>query len=248
MLSIPNIILTKEEYQQLIKNEQMRGGEAIISPSGNPNTRYKLFMNQAHYESPMNENKTVKVIELYRRNIPYLVQPLSTISYNGKMVGYEMTFDRHDKSLESLSQLSRKQLIEILKKSKEILEHLASQDITYGDVTADNILVNIKTGRVSFCDIDNMRVGANPIDIKGFSLSRYYGRVGQIDEKADAYMHNLLTIKKLHAPSKYESEIIKDLEKGIFPTKFKQTARPIFESMANPENFTGEYVIQHVKR
>ena len=248
MSEIPNIILTQDAYRQLLRQEQMRGGEAIISPSGNPNTRYKLFMNQQHYESPMNENKTKKIMELHQRKIRHLVRPLSTISFNGKMVGYEMTYDPFDRSLESLSFLPRKQLIRVLRETKEILEYLNSEGITYGDVTADNILVNIKTGIVKFCDIDNMQVGENPIDIKGFSLSRYHSKTGVIDFKADAFMHNLLTIKKLSAPDKFESTIIQELERGIYPTRFKQGAKPIFESMANPESFTGEYVVQYVKR
>ena len=248
MTTIPNIVLTQDEYKQLLKQEQMRGGEAIISSSGNPNTRYKLFMNQPHYESPMNENKTQKIIELHRRQIKHLVRPLSTISFNGKMVGYEMTYDKFDKSLESLTFLPRKTLIKVLKDTKEILEYLNSEGITYGDVTTDNILVNIKTGVVKFCDIDNMQVGENPIDIKGFSLSRYYSKTGIIDSKADAFMHNLLTIKKLAAHEKFESTIMQELERGIYPTRFKQGAKPIFESMATPEKFTGEYVVQYVKR
>lgn len=248
MQTIPNIVLTQDEYKSLLRQEEMRGGEAIITPSGNPNTRYKLFMNQPHYESPMNENKTQKIVELHRRQIKHLVRPLSTISFNGRMVGYEMTYDQFDRSLESLSLLPRKRLIKVLREVKEVLEYLNEQDITYGDVTADNILVNIKTGIVKFCDIDNMQVGRLPIDIKGYCLSRYYSKTGVIDSKADAFMHNILTIKKLAAPDKFESTIVQELERGIFPTKFKQGAKHIFESMRNPEEFTGDYVIQYVKR
>ena len=248
MQIIPNIVLTQDEYKQLLKQEQMRGGEAIITPSGNPNTRYKLFMNQSHYESPMNDNKTKKIMELHQRKVHHLVRPLSTISFNGKMVGYEMSYDKFDRSLESLSFLPRKQLIRVLRESKEILEYLNREGITFGDVTADNILVNIKTGVVKFCDIDNMQVGENPIDIKGFSLSRYSSKTGVIDKKADAFMHNLLTIKKLATPEKFESTIMQEIERGIYPTRFKQGAKPIFESMATPESFTGEYIIQYVKR
>ena len=248
MTTIPNVVLTQDEYKQLLKQEQMRGGEAIITPSGNPNTRYKLFMNQSHYESPMNDNKTKKIMELHQRKVQHLVRPLSTISFNGKMVGYEMSYDKFDRSLESLSFLPRKQLIRVLRESKEILDYLNREGITFGDVTADNILVNIKTGVVKFCDIDNMQVGENPIDIKGFSLSRYYSKTGVIDSKADAFMHNLLTIKKLATPEKFESTIMQEIERGIYPTRFKQCAKPIFESMATPESFTGEYIIQYVKR
>ena len=39
---------------------------------------------------------------------------------------------------------------------KKILEYYHSKDIIYGDVKDDNILINSVTGKISFCDMDNI--------------------------------------------------------------------------------------------
>lgn len=247
MKRMPNLKITKEEYQNLQRNFTNRGAEGLICFSGKENTIYKIFQSN-NQDIPVSFNKQQKIIELYQKDLDYTVKPISTISCAGEMIGYEMTYNPFDQALESLPSLPRKDLIKILKKVKIALLYLQSKDITYGDVTDSNILVNTKNGTITFCDIDNMRVGSHPIDVKGYALSRYYEQVGLIDAKADAYMHNLLTIKTLSGRDLYESEIIKDLRKGIYPTKYKNTAKPIFASMTVPESFSGEYLIDHIKR
>ena len=247
MKRMSNINITQGEYENLQKNIFQIGGEGIICKTDG-RTLYKLFTDQMGNITPMSENKQIKIINLYQKNLLYTVKPISTISYQGEIVGYQMTYNPYDCSLENIALLDRKTLIKILKETKNVLEYFASEDITYGDITADNILVNIKTGAITFCDIDNMRVGTNKIDTLGSPLTRYYERTGTIDAKADAYMHNLLTIKKLSCSNQYESEIIKDLRKGIYPTRFKQHAHQVFQSMTNPEKFNGEYVIKYIKR
>lgn len=248
MRRIPNISITPQEYRMLQKSSKARGGEGIICTNENPNSLYKLFLSPKDDLCPMPENKQKKIIELYRRRISHITEPLSTISCDGELVGYEMTWNRDDRCLEKLPELSRKELIRILKQSMEILKYFDKQDITYGDVQADNILVNIRTGKITFCDIDNIRIGQYPIDAKGYSLTRYYERTGVIDGKADAYMHNLLTMKTLAPNNPFESEILRDIRLGIYPTGYKQRALPIFESMSSIENFTGEYIVQYIKR
>lgn len=247
MKRMPNINIAQEDYERFQKNFCQRGGEGIICHTDGTSL-YKLFTDQRGNITSMSENKQIKVLSLYQKNLSYAVKPISTISYKGEMVGYEITYNPYDCPLENMTLLDRKTLIKILKETRNVLEYFASKDITYGDVTADNILINIKTGTITFCDIDNMRVGTYQIDTLGSPLTRYYERTGVIDAKADAYMHNLLTIKKLSCPNQYESEIIKDLRREIYPTKFKQHAHQVFQSMTTPERFNGEYVIQYVKR
>ncbi len=249
MKRIPNITFTDEEYQAFFQKVKFRGGEAIICSSDKPNTLYKIFYDEVAASCLMSDNKLKKIAEIYRRNIPYCVKPIRTISYEGRLIGYEVSYDSLDKSLESLDDLDRKDVIKILRATRDILKNYEVLDITYGDVTSDNILVNIKTGKVTFCDIDNIRLGVYPADVKGFSLTRYYEKTGVIDAKADAYMHNLLTIKSLqYGKDSYESEIMKDLKRGLYPTRFKQGAREIFASMVMPERFNGKYAIEYVKR
>ena len=208
MKRLPNINITDREYEYIITQEEAIGGEGMICSSGKKNTLYKLFTDPHVNICPMTENKVKKISLLYQKNLPYLVKPLSTISCNGEVVGYEMTYDQNDRALECLPHLERKQLIAALKQSKEALQQFASQDVIYGDVSESNILLNTKTGLITFCDIDNMQVGQYPIDVKGYALIKYYEKTGIIDEKADAFVHNLLTINTLHFTSACYSEIL----------------------------------------
>lgn len=248
MRRMPNIEITPKQYASMLSKVKDGGGEGIICPSGK-NTLYKFFMDENGNLCPMSDNKQKKIVVLYRKQPLYTVEPLATISCIGEMVGYEITHDFDDISLNELCNVPRKDLIRFLRLSREALLYFAQEDITYGDVTEDNLLINRKTGKIKFCDIDNMRVGIYPIDVKGFSLSRYYEKVGVIDELADAYMHNLLTLRSLSYPKgRYDTSIMNDLRKGIYPSKYKLHAREIFQSMANPETFTGEYLIKYLKR
>lgn len=248
MKNLPNINITDTEYRYIRQQEETFGGEGIICSTGKKNTLYKLFTDANGNICPMTENKVKKISELYRKNLPYLVKPLSTISCNGEVVGYEMTYDKDDRALHCLPHLERKKLIDALKKSKEALQYFSSKDVIYGDVSEANILLNTKTGQITFCDIDNMQVGQYSIDVKGYALMKYYEKTGVIDEKADAFVHNLLTINKLHFTSASYTEILNALRRGVYPTKFKRQSREVFASMAEPEIFTGDYVIQYIKR
>lgn len=248
MKRLPNINITEKEYEYIISQEETIGGEGMICSSGNKNTLYKLFIDANGNICPMPENKVRKISALYLKQLPNLVKPISTISCNGEVVGYEMTYNPDDRALCCLPHLERKKLIDALKQSKEVLEHFASQDVIYGDISDSNILLNTKTGVITFCDIDNMQVGEYPIDVKGYALMKYYEKTGVIDEKADAFVHNLLTINKLSFTSSCYSEILTALRRGIYPTKYKRPAKDIFASMTTPETFTGEYAIQYIKR
>ena len=251
MKLMPNINFTQYELnERLITDIYTKGGEAYICLSDNPQTLFKIFINSKTSEiAEMSDNKFKKIVSLYQQDISYSVKPLATLSLNGKLIGYEMTYDPNDLPLNCLG-MKRKDSIEVLKKTKDALQHFASKDIVYGDVKDNNVLVNIKTGEVKFCDMDNIQLGEYPIDLMGIDLKKYYQKRGIIDENADAYMHNLMTLKQLKFPCNYTfySGILLMFEKGEFPSKFKLAARPIFESMINPEQFTGEYAIQYIRR
>ena len=249
MKRIPNLELTDEEYVSFLRGYITRGGEGIICPGTRKDTLLKIFIDISGKRNPMSENKERKISHLFQLDSDSLVKPLRTISYKGQIIGYEMSYNQFDKNLSEIV-LPRKELIEVLKNSKDILLSFRKKDITYGDVTENNILYNPKTRKVKFCDIDNMRIGNLPIDIRGFSLNKFYSHTGTIDEKADAYMHNLLTIRSLAYPQliTYDTEVMKDLQRGVYPTRFKQHATEIFRSMVTPETFNGEYAIQYVKR
>lgn len=252
MKRMPNISLTEKELNKIIEfgSFNREGGESIICLGDRPNTLYKIFYDifkQEIIEMPPNKHK--KVIKLYEEDLDYSVRPLSTISVDGKLFGYELTYDRKDKT-PPWSYLKREQLLHILRESKKALEHFADHDITYGDVKGNNILVNYRTGAVKFCDMDNVRIRDLPIDLYGRPLKSYVRITGQVDYKADAYMHNLLVLQQLGFPSTYAQleGVAMALESNLPRAGFEKQGLEILRSMANPKEFTGEYVVQYIKK
>ncbi len=71
---------------------------------------------------------------------------------------------------------------------------------------------------------------------------------GRADEVADIYMHNLLTLKCLNYKGDSYSNILCGIKDGTYPTRFEKSALPTIKSMIDPANFTGEYIIQYVKK
>lgn len=249
MKIMPNIKLTQEEYEQIAtQNKIAFGGEGIICKGENPNSLYKIFV---EYDTTtpvgMSDNKHEKIKELYQRQLEHAVQPLSTISLNGELIGYEMTYDQDDISLERIF-LFRHQLIRCLKETSEILKYFSSEDITYGDVKANNILINRRTKKAKFCDMDNIRLGEHPIDLLNDYVDSIYVGDGSIDSSVDAYMHNLMTLQKLNSPGITYDEIIYRLADKKYHRSYKERAHYSLETMASTEPFVGEYIAPYIKR
>lgn len=244
MSLVPTIDITQDEYCTLRSRPLKKGGEGIIC-SGGKKSLYKFFTDQKGETISMPRNKVSKIKWLYDNDVKFITQALSIISCTGTIIGYEMTYDEKDQSLESLD-LSLEESIIILKQAKDALTYFETLGITYGDVTSDNILVNSATKQVKFCDIDNMQVRKFKIDAKGSPLMRYYEQTGTIDAKADAYMHNLLVLKSLYYKGEYESEIIKELRRGNLCGSIPHEAKRIFESMTTPTTFNGKYAINSI--
>ena len=249
MQRMPNINLTPEEYKMMVDYCRLeRGGEGIICKGMRPDTLYKIFVEyDTTTPTGLSDNKFKKIVALHENRIENSVQPLSTISLNGDIIGYEMTYDEDDISFDKMF-LFRRQLIRALKETSEILKYFASQDITYGDVKANNILINRKTKKAKFCDMDNIRYKEYPIDLLSDHVDSFITLPGDLEEKADAYMHNLMTLQMLNSPNLTYDEILYQLSEGKFPRCYKKQARETLATMASSEPFTGEYIAQYIKR
>lgn len=253
MKRIPNIALTSSEFDEILDLQSFNreGGEAIICESGKNNSLYKLcYDNYTQEVIPLSDNKFRKILTLYEMNLEHSVKILSTISVNGCLFGYEMSYNHLDIALNKTT-LNRKQTIEVLKQSSEILKYYSRHSIIYGDVKRDNILINRKTGKVTFCDMDNIQIDSLPIDVKGRELSHFLNQYGRMDAKADSYMHNLLTLQQFGFPNQYTTleGVIMTLENGVIPEDtFTEEGQAIFHSMKDPKNFNGQYAIQYVKK
>lgn len=248
-MNIPNVRLSDTEYLNLLRGEKFRGGEAIICEGDNSNIFSKLFFSSDGNGFSMSENKEKKIEKIYQKRFDYMTLPIATLSYNGTLIGYQLLRDLDYIAFERLDNLTRNEKIEILKRTKQILLYYHDNDIIYGDVTSDNILVNRRDLSVKFCDIDNIKLGNYPIDNRGYTLSRYYERTGRLDDIGDAFMHNFMAIRRLsYDTSTYESEIFADLRRKIYPGEFGSGAKKVFDEMANITTFNGDYVIDYVKR
>lgn len=250
MKSMPNVKISRQDFERLItQNRYGSGGEGVICTTPSPHTLYKIFV---EYETSipviMSDNKRKKIQELYHRHIEHSTQPLSTISLDGELIGYEMTGDQDDISLLSIH-LPRRKKIEVLKRSSEILQYFASQGITYGDVKANNILVNRKTNQVKFCDMDNIKLDDYPIDLLNDYVDSIIESESDINPSVDAYMHNLMTLQLLNSPGITYDEIIYKLIDGKYHKKYKQEAHRALSTMVSSEQpFTGEYIAPYIKR
>lgn len=252
MRRLPNIELTDNNLKQIIADGRIDfGSEAMICLNNNPHTVYKIFREPGTIKStPMSENKYKKILRLYDEQLEDSVQVISTISNKGELIGYETSFDQNDESMLDAI-LTRDEIFYYLRKSANVLLYYVSKDITYGDVKSDNILINKKNKSLKFCDLDNMQIGELPIDIMGAELTKYYEETLSIDEKADAYMHNLFFLEQLIYRNCSYSEILKSLSESslspellIYPNKVQE----IIRTLTNPSSFKGEYAIQYIKK
>lgn len=249
MRIMPNIELTDKELEILIEERKFDyGGEAMVLKNNNPHSLYKIFtVPGTDIETEMDDNKYRKILRLYEHPLEGMVSPLSTITNRGKLIGYEMTYDEEDEALINAI-MPEPEKIHFLHETKDILQYFATQDVTYGDVKDDNVLVNRRTGKAKFCDIDNIRLQELPIDIMGHGLTEYFEVIRRIDARADAFMHNLLTLEQLKYNNLSHRAILNRLAANHYMVEFPEEAQNIFRTLSEPEKFNGEYAIQYIKR
>ena len=257
---LPNINLDRKSINMMFMSRIAEGGEAVICRGFKPNSLIKIFVKpEAHKYSDsfrvplypdlitMSQNKLAKLEQIHQSGLEHSVLPLSTITMHKRLVGYEMTFDPDDKQLKGQN-LSKEELVHFLEQSKAILEYYKEHDITYGDVNANNLLINRKTGQAKFCDIDNIKIGEYPIDVMGRDLN-IYSILHGFDSSADAYMHIVMTLQQLRR-DRYGMilEPVNWLVQKDFSRDLTDAAKETLESMKEPKNFNGEYVIQYIKK
>lgn len=260
MERLPNINLDRKSVNMMFMSRIAEGGEAVICRGFKPNSLIKIFVKPESHEYSdsfrvplypelieMPENKLPKLEEIQKLGLEHSVLPLSTITMNKRLIGYEMTYDPDDKQLHGQN-LSREELVHFLKQSKEILEYYKAHDITYGDVNANNLLINRKTGKAKFCDIDNIRIGQYPIDVMGRDL-KIYTILRGLDDSTDAYMHNIMVLRQLQNDKfRMLFEPVTWLVRKDFSKDLEDEAKEVLESMIEPKQFNGEYVVQYIKK
>lgn len=259
MQKLPNTSINIETLNWLLINQLYSGGEGIICRGFDDKSVFKVFADWNYRKKQFKEGRTIKPEEiqmadnklekiklLYQKDPDYMVKPLSTLSCNGVLIGYEQTFDPNDFSFDQEG-LPRNASVHFLDESMQALEYFKRQDMIYGDVSNSNLLINIKTGRVKFCDIDNMQVGNYKFDRTGASLT-IYSVIRGLDEYADTYMHNLMALRVIAPPRVYKHEPAYHLVKEDYSQSLTEKGLETLESMHNIKDFNGNYLTPYIKR
>lgn len=251
---LPNIDIPKQDLKKIIEHPFDFGGEALICHGYDNNTLYKIFSDckkrssfSFHHLgeiSTMPDSKFQKIKMLYEMQLPNSVIPVASITYNRELIGYEMTYDKDDvplsrpKNYENRAEIIRQGL-----QSQEILEMFSRRGVVYGDVATRNILFNLRTAKLKFCDMDNAQIGYLPIEAKDYFLDNYIFERKGVDSTVDAYMHNIMIMNQLGVEL-YDCLLSDD----YFLEEFDEKALPILEGMRDIPNFNGEYAVQYVKK
>ena len=241
MQRLPNKELTYEQIIHLLNYYKIsKGAEAVVCEGPTDYSVYKIFVENFDV-AEMPDNKEKKVNLIYQADLDFSTKILSTISCNGKLVGYEMSSKPFLMSYKIETLLfDNEELLHYFKQTKKILEYFKSKGIIYGDFDPRNILIDRRTGEIMFCDMDNIEIEGCPMDIIPWDLYDYKENRG-IDFGVHPYMHNIILLKTL-------SEDIYTINPFTRKRLFHRPSKAIIESMKDVESFNDKYLIDYVKK
>lgn len=252
MGALPNKELTDKEYQILMKASEcstLGGGEGKIVLGLIPHIAFKVFHQEYASLSRVMNNKYQKLKWLYNKDtLDNELKILGTLTYYKRFITYAMTHDKNNITLLD-APISKKEKVPYLKQSKAQLEHFHKRDVVYGDVKANNILVNLKTGTSSFCDLDNIQIEDKyPIDILSDDFSAFADEDGFVKETADYYMHSLMTLSELDGKKEEYYQLFEPLSKGYKFDFLEDSAQSTLEKIwIADDDYKGDYLIDYVK-
>lgn len=259
--TLPNIILTPEELENIKKNSSsyVSGAEGIIIKEPDRRVVKKILLSEVKEDmdkSPedieqIRRNKQSKIIRLgTMETLKNELQVSATITNGqGKFIGYEMTSSVPLYPLDTNPFVTVEEKVEYLKQLKRRLEDFHHHGIIYGDIKESNILWNNEQGVICFCDLDNIQIGSCKIDLVNYSISNFVDENGYISTGADEYMFNILTLQQLFYPNlDYRNVIekLKRLKPGENATKeFAKTLRKMKRAT---DYYDGGYLIDYLRK
>lgn len=253
-MSLPTIKLTDREFRRIFEWEYVNcGSEAVICRTESPNELYKFFTYpdfwhpSAHYA-----NKVKKLNSIHDKAIKHITEPRSIAKVDDDITGYRVACDPLDIALDKLK-LGYDDSYYYLVETLRILNYFASRNFIYSDVRSDNILINPQARTVKFCDVDNTQVDDLLMDCAPDILcsfhDSFFGKGHDASEPIDTmYMFNLLTLQQLSYQDAEYEDILKELNSGKLPANYSKEAYRVIESMLTPKEFTGESILQYVKK
>lgn len=197
-----NIQLSKSEVLRLKDRKFDYGGESIITRSDAPDIIYKMYREAV---SPKErENKHQKLELVSERKVNFIAQPQGVLTCEGKIVGHAYSYDREDMPM-LLAPLSIEEKILYFRQIKMILNYFKRKGIIFADLKSDNILINPKTGKIKFCDIDSIQIDSLRTSIQEDYLRQFF-KDGMVDERIHVYLHNLMLLDELLVDQSSDAE------------------------------------------
>ena len=182
---------------------------------------------------------------MHERKLKHMPTIISTYSLDDVCIGYEMSYDEDDIPM-LIAPLDKSGKLKVLKKMKEILHYFADEGVIYPDIKDDNILINYRTGNITFCDMDNSKVDSLPRDIYPHYAANFFKRYGQEDIALHSYMLNLYTLTEL--TDTWQDEAIMRIGTGEYQDMFTEKGKVILKQMKKvTPQYNGEYLIDYIK-
>ncbi|MBO5139016.1 MAG: hypothetical protein J6B89_05220 [Bacilli bacterium] len=246
-------------YNKLFRSRVLSGSEAFLSA-------YKGDLMKLFYVLPKSSGYS-KIDDLYlnKRKKLECIQNISGFSSHNLIYPKELYSvynqfgsytipDRRDLSTlygAKIRGVTRK--IEILKGYRRILDYFHEQNIVFGDIKFNNMLLSSSGNIMGFCDLDNIMIGELPIDIMP-RCSRYFcSKYGKVDYNLDSFMFNFLTLEYLLGICSPNFEEVFDfLDLNVVPNfslnMDKVKVKSIFNELKNVDsNYSGSYIIDYIK-
>lgn len=197
-----NIKLTREEVLRLRNRRFDFGGESVIAKSDSPDMIFKLYRESVTPEERENKHKKLELVT--DRKIKFIAQPQAVLTSEGQIVGHAFDYDIDDMPM-LIASLSVKDKLFYFRQIKMILNYFRRNGIIFADLKCDNILINPKTGRLRFCDIDSIQIDDLKTSIHEDYLSQFF-KDGMVDERIHVYLHNLMLLDELLVDQSSDAE------------------------------------------
>lgn len=257
MAQIKNIVLSTDELQHIKDNSSsyLKGAEGIIIKQPDRRVVRKILLSEIKEKDydpkeveQTRENKRKKIIQL--ASMPDLLNELKVTATmtdeQGKFIGYEMTSPVELFCLDT-NPLNPDEKLEYLKILKRRLQDFHSHGIVYGDIKESNVLVNYDQAIICFCDLDNVQLGFNNIDLLNFSLNIFSDENGYLEPGADVFMFNILTLNQLYYPNLDYREVIEKIRKASPKTTAPKEVQKILRKMKRKSTqYDGGYLIDYL--
>lgn len=223
------------------------GGEGNLYRIFNGKKRYVLklfyepYKDQYVWPKHIIKNKEKKITILGESKLPNHIHILGRATTEHEFIGYVMS-EAHSYQDFCLNTFLPSQQIIFLRKLRNQLQRFHDLGLFYGDLKSDNVLSHISHYHLGcLCDLDNMQVKEFPIDIRSDYVDEFLYQYGEVDEKLDWYVFNLLTTETLYHLDK--TTTIPYHETRKFMDYYRGNSKALKEMQKINEHYQGNLLI-----